>query len=67
MEYIDLKVVNDQLLILVAIVNTSEVETEVVSGDGMDTNNKMATLATGKLMCYQLTDSYLELFSCVDS
>ena len=45
-EYIDLKVVDDQLLILVSMVTTTRLPE--VSHDDMPTNNT-ATLATGKL------------------
>lgn len=45
-EYVDLKVINDQVLILVAMVNSATVVEE-----STDDTNKMATLATGKLIC----------------
>ena len=47
-KYIDLKVINDQILILVAMVNpTKRAE---VSGDGDVTTDNMVTLATGMLV-----------------
>ena len=45
-EYIDLKVIDDQLLILVSMVTTTRLAE--VSHDDIPMN-KMATLATGKL------------------
>lgn len=49
LKYIDLKVINDQLLILVAMINPSGT-IEALSNDDMPTT-KMVTLATGKLTC----------------